>query len=955
MSELPESTIIEASAGTGKTHALAQRLIALVEAGVEPSRIVALTFSRAAAGEIFERFVTMLADGAEKNPHYAACLRRVIAQQHLSMIGTLDSFLLRIVRLFPLETGLESSVEIMPEFVRSSQAAKVSFSILRRTDSEAKKVFADAFARAMDGMNVRSFVEAFREFVKTWHESCLAHADDGAWGEAARIWPDGGFTPATVGDLAAAADAMLVFRPADKKWAELADFVRTFRGSFGQARGYLKKILELERIPSEGPIEFKFGRGKENNVFLNGDEANALRRGLAAVFGYAVRQKLELAKGIKRLITEYEKEYSRRVRSKGRLVFSDVPRLVGNLGEAKKLDIEYRLDSRIDAWALDEFQDTSREQWKALSNLIAESVQDQGRKSVFIVGDRKQAIYGWRNGDVEIFEREIASGQYAVGNLVKSYRFGPVVTEAINKVFASGRLAADFPDWKCPVHEAVHAERTGLVQKIEASSPGKESFVEPVYNALKAVDPCGRGISAAILTRGNAFGEYLASELKKRGLEGVVWEGESKAVDTPALNAFLDLVELADHPGDRKAYGHFSTTPLAKAKYPGGLPAAEVLSCEMAHEFAAKGLVRVLRELRAVLPEGSEEAWNASIEERFGEMLHAAGEFENVRDGSMGVSAFIKFLSSRTRRCVAEKGRIKVLTIHRSKGLGFDYVVLPLYEPKSLDAAKGSALSGDGWILPDPGSAVAKNVPVLAEAAARRDSREWLEALCVYYVAMTRAKRSMTIVLSPPSKSARRFSDYVRETLPDEIGDREWHLDMPPPGSGGCREREVPAPSVARAPREKTRRRLPSSLFRSGMSAGEFFAPDPKRLVAIRKGVAEHERLAAIEWWPDAPTEDLREAFTKPADFVELWREKPYEILADGVWESGVFDRVVFTKGGATVYDFKRARPKRGEGDAEFRARLDATYSGQLESYRNAVSRLSGLAPDRVSARIVPV
>jgi ATP-dependent exoDNAse (exonuclease V) beta subunit len=60
--------LIEASAGTGKTQALGMRLIELLRQGLKPQEIVALTFSRAAAGEIFERFVTLLAGFAEKNP-----------------------------------------------------------------------------------------------------------------------------------------------------------------------------------------------------------------------------------------------------------------------------------------------------------------------------------------------------------------------------------------------------------------------------------------------------------------------------------------------------------------------------------------------------------------------------------------------------------------------------------------------------------------------------------------------------------------------------------------------------------------------------------------------------------------------------------------------------------------------------------------------------------------------
>ena len=100
------NVLIEASAGTGKTQALAGRLIELIRGGVKPQEIVALTFSRAAAGEIFERFALLLAESAERDPADAKLLREVIATQHLSLIGTLDSFLMRIVRSFPLELGI---------------------------------------------------------------------------------------------------------------------------------------------------------------------------------------------------------------------------------------------------------------------------------------------------------------------------------------------------------------------------------------------------------------------------------------------------------------------------------------------------------------------------------------------------------------------------------------------------------------------------------------------------------------------------------------------------------------------------------------------------------------------------------------------------------------------------------------------------------------------------------
>ena len=116
---LPPLTVIEASAGTGKTFSLVTRLLRLIFSGTEPERIVALTFSRMAAGEIFNSFIERLSRAAMdentaaeesarmgrelKRADFAAKLRLVISRQHLSLIGTLDSFMMRVVRMIPLD------------------------------------------------------------------------------------------------------------------------------------------------------------------------------------------------------------------------------------------------------------------------------------------------------------------------------------------------------------------------------------------------------------------------------------------------------------------------------------------------------------------------------------------------------------------------------------------------------------------------------------------------------------------------------------------------------------------------------------------------------------------------------------------------------------------------------------------------------------------------------------
>ena len=955
------NVLIEASAGTGKTQALAERLIALIRADVKPQEIVALTFSRAAAGEIFERFVTLLAEQAERNPSDAALLREVIETQHLSQIGTLDSFLMRIVRSFPLELGLVGKLEIMDDYEAASERARVSFGILRRTDAALKRAFGEAFALAMNHENVRSFTESYRAFVSAWHERYLAQPEPQAWGDRARLGLDGGpWRTAGVEStgpeaLARCADALEGIVDSDA-WREFAAWVRGFRGSFAGVKGFAKKFLDLgEGLFAGATVEVSFSR---RAYAFGGREAAAIRAALVAVLGLVVRQKLEMARGVHALVASFEAAYAKQVRTAGRLVFGDVPRLILGLGPDVRLALEYRMDARIRAWALDEFQDTSREQWKALSGLLDEAKQSDGEKSVFVVGDRKQAIYGWRNGDVRIFTRERTSGAYAVDELKKSWRYGKPIVEAVNAVFVRGRLREEFPSWESPEHETAKPELGGFVQTVESSGSTMEGFVEPVFNALKAVDPVGRGLSAAVLVRTNGFGELLAAELKRLGLEGVTWEGESDVLDTPALAAFVDTLALADHPGDRQAYEHFRRSPLAAARYGKDVPEASALSGEFALSFATKGIVRTFRELRANLPADPSEAWSVFTESRFTDMLRAAAEFELTMEAGVRLGDFVSFLASRRKRNVAEPGKVRIMTIHRSKGLGFDYVVLPLYEHDALDAEPDGPLVGEDWILPDPSVHVTGFVPSLRAAAGARRDRSEQEALCTYYVAMTRAKRAMTIVLHPSSKTstARRFSQFVREAIPEPLGDPRWYEAVSKPQGDGKHDDVPGTPNQpVRQRRAVVRRRLPSLSFHTGESAGGLFASSGARKEAIARGVEAHAAYERVEWIEaSAARTALERALVRPADCVALWRERAFEVSSEGEWTSGRFDRVVFAGTGPTrravVYDFKTNARRRDEGEEAFAARMAADYRGQMAAYRRAVTALTGIPPEGVSS-----
>lgn len=945
-----EYLLIEASAGTGKTQALARRLIELVQAKVKPQEIVALTFSRAAAGEIFERFVKLLADEAERSHEYANLLREVIATQHLSQIGTLDSFLMRIVRSFPLELGIFGKLELMDDYEAAVERARVSFGILRRTDAALKRAFGEAFRLAMNREDVRSFVETYRKFIGSWHERLLAKPDKTAWGEPTAIWGESPeYLQAREEDLAKAADSLEGIVDS-KEWRAFVQWIRDFRGTFSGMIGFAKKMVENPDLFTGANIDISYNR---HQYSFGGIEARAIRNAMLTVLGYSMRMQLESARGIHSLISVFEAEYAKTVRNRGKLVFSDIPRLIMGLDDNVRMALEYRMDSKIRAWALDEFQDTSREQWHALSGLLDEAKQSNGEKGVFIVGDRKQAIYGWRNGDLGIFTGERKSGRYEVLPLVESWRFGKAITKAVNAVFVDGRMKDEFPGWESPVHSTHYPERDGFVQVIDAESQDRDAFVDPVYNALKAVDPVHRGIAAAILVRSNGMGKMLAEELKRKGLEGVVWEGESSILDTPAMMPFLDVLALADHPNDRWSYEHFIRSPLAKAKYGGGVPSPKEISSEFAMAFTTKGIARTFSDLRALLPQDSDCAWSVACEERFADMLRAAVEFELSLKPGTRLADFADYLSSKCRRNVAEPGRIKILTIHRSKGLGFDYVVLPLYEPEGLHAEPDGPLVSDDWILPYPNGQVMRRLPRLSAVWNDRKTRCEQESLCTYYVAMTRAKYAMTVVAHPqPAKGKSgtvRFSDLVREAIPEPIGDPRWYEQFSPKK----RKERLPMEFPERRARQTIIRRMPSLTFRSGQSAGELFSLDGGKK-AVERGIQLHEKYAKVQWMDEANAKDeFDRSLVKPDGCTALWREKPYEIFANGEWISGRIDRVVFVGNRATIYDFKTNSKRRDETDDEFAVRLRNTYAPQMRAYRQAVSRLAGIDVNAISTKLL--
>src|SRR5688572_12174630 len=162
--------MILASAGSGKTFALTNRFVELLARGAAPERIVALTFTRKAAGEFFDEILNKLARAASE-PEAAASLARAIDAPHLGVpdflrmlravadamhrlrLGTLDSFFARIARVFPLELGLAGDFEVLEEHASRLERQRVLRRMFTRSGEldAAQKEFIEAFKRATFG------------------------------------------------------------------------------------------------------------------------------------------------------------------------------------------------------------------------------------------------------------------------------------------------------------------------------------------------------------------------------------------------------------------------------------------------------------------------------------------------------------------------------------------------------------------------------------------------------------------------------------------------------------------------------------------------------------------------------------------------------------------------------------------------------------------------------------
>jgi ATP-dependent exoDNAse (exonuclease V) beta subunit len=441
------------------------------------------------------------------------------------------------------------------------------------------------------------------------------------------------------------------------------------------------------------------------------------------------------------------------------------------------------MDGAVDHLLLDEFQDTSAVQWQVLFPFASRVASDQPpsnsggdgsnvKRSFFCVGDTKQAIYGWRGGVAEIFDSvtEQLPG-VKTSPLNTSFRSSPVIMQVVNDTFKNlprhplaakaqsndpsdksmheaqslVEFARRFPEhsterMQLPGHACLQTSRRAAPNDAETR---RMTCFEDAAQQVAELATRAPNVSIGVLTRTNQGVADLIFLLEQLGLD-VSQEGGNPLTDSAAVEMVLSALMLAEHPGDGRWAFHLSGSPLSKIPSFGS-DYVRILVEE-------RGLAETVEFLASKLA----SVCDSRDTLRLKQLCHLTLGYDS--QSSPRIRDFVRMVQE-TRVDRPQPAPIRVMTVHQAKGLEFDAVFLA-----ELDAAltrpRGNCVA-DTRTLGEPPRAMSRYVGQDSwhflgrewqQAFGRQAASNMTEALCLLYVAMTRARQSLQMIIQPASK-----------------------------------------------------------------------------------------------------------------------------------------------------------------------------------------------------------
>ncbi|MGL5096567.1 MAG: UvrD-helicase domain-containing protein, partial [Planctomycetia bacterium] len=660
------------------------------------------------------------------------------------------------------------------ELVDREMRAEAVREVLRDDRGEtSREAVGDLFRLLTRGEASRSVTAQLRENVAALHD-LYSETDPDVW---LLLTAPGRLDPVHLAAAVAALDDLALPKTkegkTDETWrkaiekhrdAALADRWEDFLAG-GVAAALLEKKEKFGRHPIDAAVE------------------DALSPLVDHARGVLVGRLVDKNAATQELLLRFDDAYDRLKRADRSYRFSDVLRLLVRLRFSEHGDLMYeRLDAKLDHLLLDEFQDTSPMQWMVLERLAEELTATFDEKSFFCVGDVKQAIYGWRGGEAEIFDHVSDTlPNLQCLPLDVSFRSAPKVIEAVNTIFTDLKNNPALKEreeeaalWAAGfnAHSTARNEFRGFVRLRAAPAVDAEDDAEGVKQnavtlmyAARCIADLWRqapGLSIGVLVRRNEAVGRLMAELRRLRVPASE-EGGNPLVDAPAVLAVLSLLTLADHPSDSAAAAHVARSPLGAVV--GLTPNPEPTAFRDAVEAAAAAVRRSL----VVAGYGPTLAgWTERLApfcderdlRRLVQLVELGFRFEPT--AGLRPSLFVDYVES-TKVQDPNPASVRVMTIHLSKGLQFDAVVLP-----ELDAPIQGQTPAVLYRRDQAGGPVSmvscypnkdlrrleKQLEKLHDDYERRQVRETLSVL---YVAVTRAVYGLEMIVAPSKENEKTF------------------------------------------------------------------------------------------------------------------------------------------------------------------------------------------------------
>ena len=622
---------LSASAGSGKTFALSVRYLALLFLGESPSAILAATFTNKAAAEMRQRVLDALRHLGEER--YGAFREELARQSGMSEeellkrreevlrrflrtpshIVTLDSFFVSVLRAGALEIGLE------PDFVtREDPGEDLEEAFLRELEHEGLLEVLVELAIQMQKRKVAGMTESL----------AALYRQDALLPEFPRE------AGASIAELEAAIERL---RSSLHRRVQAVGASRSAVNNFAPgttAELYGRSFLSKESLQEHS--HYRKYLPKDPEIESEYQELRALLK------RWVLARERGVLGRLGRLYDHYRNTRIERARGSGVLDFDDLGYFAYRLlYESLAKDLLYfRLDSRFRHMLLDEFQDTSTLQFLLLKPLIDEIFSGKGQqeiRSFFYVGDTKQSLYRFRGGVEELFDRVAEHYGIPVEHLSVNYRSARHIVESVNRWF-EGVMPGYRP-------QTPHGGTEGFVEVAETDEPLEEGV-------KRAAALIAQGVPAeriAFLVATNKEGNRLQELCLEAGIETVL-QTSSSLRTLPRVAA---LVAMAEH--------LYRGEPL---------DAAPLLELCGRRERLPSDWYRPGMRPAEVLHKLMEDYGVFSEDPNLLKLLEFADGFETQPE------FFEEFEHSRIPVAAHTLRGARILTIHGSKGLEFDYVIV---------------------------------------------------------------------------------------------------------------------------------------------------------------------------------------------------------------------------------------------------------------------------------------